>query len=86
MNISCERISLYSKVKLCLFSVACPAGSYLNVTLDRCVLCSRGYFQEHQMQTECEICAEGFTKEEGAITAKKCTTYLLIYNIYCKPE
>lgn len=53
----------------------CPAGHYLNVTLDRCQECPRGSYQPNQQrETQCISCSPDTTTDhEGATSQDNCT-------------
>lgn len=55
-----------------LILVPCPAGSYLNKTLEKCVLCGEGYYQNTSGQANCLMCMEGVTLEDGALNVTEC--------------
>ncbi|XP_031559986.1 uncharacterized protein LOC116296157 isoform X2 [Actinia tenebrosa] len=41
--------------------VACPVGTYHNTTLDRCIDCNKGWYQETEGQESCSACPVGMS-------------------------
>ncbi len=52
----------------------CTPGSFLNSTLNECVRCPRGFYQDEAQQTDCYECPpDTSTKGDGAASAEECT-------------
>ncbi|XP_070554729.1 uncharacterized protein [Ptychodera flava] len=53
--------------------VGCPKGTHFNESLDDCVECSKGFYQEEYAKTSCKQCPNGTsTADTGARNVTKC--------------
>ncbi|BFZ13036.1 hypothetical protein BsWGS_16075 [Bradybaena similaris] len=68
-------LCLPGEMKIMDGCVPCPAGSYLNKTLEKCVLCGEGYYQNTSGQANCLMCMEGVTLEDGALNVTECLVF-----------
>jgi len=63
---------IYNSVYL-FFLVPCGAGTYYDIELERCVLCSPGYYQDHWAEFSCIPCPPGSaTVQRGATSISQC--------------
>jgi len=58
---------------LLCFLVSCGPGSYYNVSLDRCIICFPGSYQDEQAAFDCKTCLSGTTTvDKGATSVSQC--------------
>ena len=52
----------------------CSPGTYLDSTVNDCVLCARGYYQQFDQRTSCDQCPpDTTTPTEGSRSPDDCT-------------
>lgn len=53
--------------------VPCPAGSYYDTVLSKCIKCTRGSYQPNSGRRNCITCPERLiTAKEGTIDSSEC--------------
>eukprot|EP00795_Rhopilema_esculentum_P001778 gene1778-16265_t len=50
----------------------CTAGSFFNMTADRCQLCPEGFYQENTGKMQCDYCPSGRSSSLGAKNVSEC--------------
>ena len=63
----------WNNKKICLLSVNCARGTYMNPSSGSCELCPRGQYTDHEKQVRCQSCDLGYTTEfPGASSSSHC--------------
>ena len=70
----------FEQLFLLLQKVNCPAGSYHNAGLNKCVHCPKGMFQNKEAQTQCISCPTSTSTQQefGAKNSTDCKGLLTI--------
>ncbi|XP_065064753.1 sushi, von Willebrand factor type A, EGF and pentraxin domain-containing protein 1-like isoform X1 [Rhopilema esculentum] len=50
----------------------CTAGSFFNMTAERCQLCPKGFYQENTGKMQCDYCPSGRSSSLGAKNVSEC--------------
>ena len=63
----------WTSKKMCLLSVNCARGTYMNPSSGSCELCPQGQYTDHEKQVRCQSCDLGYTTEfSGASSSSHC--------------
>ena len=54
------------------FVEICNAGSFFNLTSNKCEQCPVGFYQNQTGKMQCDYCLSGMTSNRGAKSASEC--------------